>query len=76
MSSSLSWKTATYEQDDHTYVGFYIIEGSTMTVTHEDDHLGDRKKSAILIPGGLDELRMATMLLGEIVRELEVGVPA
>ena len=76
MSSTFRWKAVTYEQDDKTYIGFYVIEGSTITVTHEDHLHGDYRKSAALIPGGLGELRMASILLGEIIREQEVGVPA
>jgi len=76
MNADLSWKTVTYEQDSRTYAGYYIIEGSTLTVMYEDSVQGGHGKSAALLPGGLGELRMAAALLGEIVRELEVGVPA
>lgn len=76
MRAKFCWKAVTYDQDSRTYVGFYSIDGSTITVTHEDDIDGNHSKSAQLVPGGLGELRMATMLLGEVIRELEVGVPA
>jgi len=70
----MCWKTVTYEQDDRTYVGYYIIEDSTITVMYEDDIHGGCGKSAVLLPGGLSELRMATALLGKVIREMELGV--
>ena len=76
MKARLSWKTVTYEQDEQTYVGYYVVEGSTITVTHENSLHEDCRKSAALIPGGLGELRTATALLGEIIREQDMGVPA
>jgi len=76
MNKNLCWKTVTYEQDGQIYVGYYIIEGSTITVTHEDSVHGDCRKSTMLIPGELGALRTATALLGEMIRELEMGAPA
>lgn len=76
MNANLCWKTVTYEQDNRTYIGHYIIKDNTITVMYEDSLHRCFGKSAPLLPGGLGELRSATAILSEVISEMELGVPA
>lgn len=76
MITNAQWLEVTYEQDGHVYRGYYRNQGGTMTVTYEDDGGAEHGKSSQLMPGGLSQQRLAQSLLGELIRELELGVPA
>lgn len=76
MIASAGWQDVTYEQNGRLHVGCYRLRGGMMTVVYEDDRGADHDRSCQVMPGGLSPERLATSLLGELVREVELGVPA